>query len=413
MLYHTNMSIESIKDIRDKTDRELVELLQDLVRIPSWFPDDPGEEHLRAVQNENQVVNYLEQWLKENTTLEIERQKLDGGRYNLIAIKGKPDLLFLAHTDTVRPSEDVLYDQFAAKIHDSKIWGRGTVDMKSGIASMIQAIQLSPNIDNFMIVLYADEEYRFLGMRSFIRDYGDVRPKLIVSSDGSDLKFAHGCRGLIEFRARVIGETGHPARGTGQSAILGAFQGLDKLQKYLTSFTHPVMGGTSFNIGGFLGGSKLPDSISQNGILLKTAMPGNVVPDIAEFVVDIRPASTDLTPDKAIQVLKDYFAESGYGFEVISKRHNYGAWYTELEDVKKFIEIAKKVTGNTSIEIENPGKSGYVDLQMIWEKVGTPPAFIFGGGVGDTAHKPNEHIPIENLIKERDFFIKVLQRQNS
>lgn len=397
---------------KDKKDDDLVKLLQDLVRIPSWVPDDPGEEDLKIAQNENQLVDFLEEWIITNTNLQVRRQPLEGGRYNLIASKGEPKLLFLAHTDTVRPSENAPYDQLAAEIHDGKVWGRGTTDMKSGIATMLQAVQLSPNVDNFLMALYADEEYDFLGMKAFVQDYGYLRPKLIVSSDGSDLQIGHGCRGLIEFRVRITGETGHPARGTGKSAIMASIQAILELRNYLQTYTHPVMGGTSFNIGGFLGGTLQPDSISQGGELKKVAMPGNVVPDAAEFVIDIRPASSDLTPEEAIRVLRDYLSKNDFGFDVIRRKHNYSAWYTDLKDLEVFVKIARESTGLSELQTENPGGSGYLDLQMIWDKVGRPPAFMFGGGEGYTAHKPDEHIKIENLIRTRDFFQKLLQEIN-
>ena len=279
---------------------ELVALLQDLVRIPSWVPDDPS---LKTRQNENGVVDYLEKWLRTNTNLEIQRQPLEYGRNNLIAAKGNPDLVFLAHTDTVQPSENAPYDQLAAEIHDGKIWGRGTTDMKSGIASMVQALSLSPNADNVWMFLYADEEYNFLGMKALVKEYGNLKPELIVSSDGSDLNIGHGCRGLIELRARTKGETGYPAEGTGNNAIWGSFEALSQLREYLDTFEHPIMGKTSFNVAHILGGAMVKDSISERGRLQQVGQAGNVVPDVAEFVIDIRPSSPDLNLESIIGVL--------------------------------------------------------------------------------------------------------------
>jgi acetylornithine deacetylase/succinyl-diaminopimelate desuccinylase-like protein len=151
-------------------------------------------------------------------------------------------LVFLGNTDTVQPSENARYDQLGAGIHNGKIWGRGTTDMKSGIAAMLQALSLTPDAQNTWMFLYADEEYDFLGMKALVSEYSDIRPELMVSSDGSDLKLGHGCRGLIEFRARVTGETGHPARGTGNSAVWGSVEGLKELTEYLEKYKHPIMG---------------------------------------------------------------------------------------------------------------------------------------------------------------------------
>ncbi len=379
---------------------ELVSLLQQLIQIPSWVSDDG--------QNENNLVDFLEGWIKANTTMTVERQELPGGRYNLIAKKGRPDMVFLAHTDTVKPSVGALYDQFAGEIHDDQIWGLGSTDMKSGIAAMLYALKTVPKLNNVWLMLYADEEYGFLGMKQLVKKYSDIRPKVLISSDGSDLKLGYGCRGLIEFRMRVYGQTGHPARGEGNSAILGSFKALEELQTYLSKFTHPVMGGTSFNLASVVGGAQLANT-STEGYLLRTGQAGNVVPDVMEFVIDIRPASLELTVENILKFLTESFSKLGLRAEVIERTHNEGSWYTDIEKLEPYLEIAQRITQKSTFDLDEPGDSGYIDLQMLWNSVGKPPALMFGGGIGSTAHTPSEHISIISLVKTFEFFQEVLQ----
>lgn len=389
----------------NKSDKQLIELLQELVQIPSYIPDD--REKSRQ-QNENKLVDYLEKWLEMNTKFDLERQELDYGRFNLIAKKGRPDLIFMAHTDTVTPSSNAPYNQLAAEIHNNKIWGRGAADMKSGIATMIQALSLVKDIDNIWLFLYADEEYDFLGMKGLVKEYSNIKPKLLVSSDGSDLGFGHGCRGLIEFRGRFYGKTGHPAKGNGINAIEQGFEVLQNLKKFVFSHKHKVMGGSSFNTAHVIGGANISDSLDKSGNLNSVGQAGNVIADIFEFVLDIRPATPELTPDKIFEFLQDESKKRKLKFEIVKKTHNYGAWYTDLEDISDYLEIAQE-TLEQKVEIDNPGNSGYIDMQMFWDKIGRPPAFMFGGGKGSTAHTPDEHIEIESLIKERDFFVNLLK----
>ena len=402
-------TIERLEDIENTQDRQLVQLLRNLVQIPSW-PIIDSENNV-VKQSENGVVDFLEDWIRQNTTLQTVRQSLDQGRYNLIASKGNPDLVFLAHTDTVAPSVGSPYDQLAAEIHDGKIWGRGTTDMKSGIATMLQAISLTPNANNLWAIFYADEEFDFLGMKALVRNYSELRPNLIVSSDGSDLKLGHGCRGLMEIKFRLRGQTGHAAKGNGLNAIDGVFDTITETRKYLAKYMHPIMGPTSMNLAYLLGGTELPggESFTGNGELVRVGKEGNVIPDLAEFILDIRPSSPDLTVDKITEFMSGVAIERGYKFEINGVRHNLGAWYTDVNQIETFREIAKQVTGK-KVQFDNPGRSGYIDLQMLWEATGRPPAFMFGGGVGATSHKPDEHIEIESLIKERDFFQKVLEK---
>jgi len=405
-----NMQINSLDQITNRKDKELVILLQDLIKIPSWVPQESDE--AKKTQNENGVVDFLETWVRKNTNMDVTRQSLEGGRFNLIASKGKPDLIFLGHTDTISPSIGGSYDQLAAEIHDGKIWGRGATDMKSGIATMLQALSLSPDTNNVWAMFYADEEFDFLGMKGLIKDYSDLKPKLLVSSDGSDLELGHGCRGLIEFTARVKGVTGHPAHGNGLNAINGVFTGMTKLRSYLDDYNHPVMGSTSQNLAYLLGGKENKKSFNKEGLLEVVEREGNVIPDIAEFVVDIRPSSPDLTVESILQKLESDVKETGCSFERVKVRHNLGAWYTDLSQIKEFAELAAKAIKQNKVNINKPGESGYLDLQMLWEATGRPKAFMFGGGEGATAHKPDEHIKIENLIKTRDFFHRLLQEIN-
>lgn len=406
------MAIERLDDIKNSKDKELAELLQRLIQIPSWVPDDPSEENLKWKQNENSLVEFIEDWLKTHTSLQTERQELAFGRFNLIASKGEPTMIILGHTDTVRPSEGAPYDQLAGEIHNGRIWGRGAADMKSGLASVMQALEMVPDADNIMVVFYADEEYDFLGMKAFVDSYSSLRPKVIVSADGSDFKFGHGCRGLIELRGRVTGVTGHPASGRGMNAIWATYEGMVELKKYLETFDHPIMGKPSFNLAYQLGGAKLPDSMRGN-YLNNVGQAGNVVPDINEFVLDIRPSSPDLTLDRVVAVLQSYFADKGYGYETVQARHNLGAWYTEITDLEEYVEVVRQSFGVGSVKFENLKKTGYLDLQMLWEATDRPLAFMIGSGQHGMAHSPDEHIEIDALSKGRDAFVSLLKHHSA
>jgi succinyl-diaminopimelate desuccinylase len=382
---------------------ELVELLRDLVKTPSWVEyDDNGV----ALRNENSLVAYIEEWLKKNTDFEIERQELAGGRFNLIAKKGNPDIVFLGHTDTVQPSENAKYNQLEAVVNDGKIYGRGTTDMKSGVAAMMMSLKTNKDLNNVWLMLYADEEYYFLGMKGLIEKYGDIRPKLLVSSDGSDLHIGHGCRGLIELRARFTGQTGHPARGTGKSAVMLGYKALIQLEDFVKSFRHERMGESSFNVAYVHGGARVSDTMDQ-GRITKVGQAGNVVADIMEFVLDIRPASPELSFEMIDQKLKEIAESMSIGYELIESTHRLGAWYTDIDKLEKFTQLASQITSKPAV-IDNPGVSGYIDLQMLWEKVGRPTALMFGGGVGDTAHTPDEYIEINDYIKSYRFFSNIL-----
>jgi succinyl-diaminopimelate desuccinylase len=351
--------------------------------------------------------------MKKNTTMEVVRQKVGKNRSNLICKKGDPDLVILAHTDTVAPINNEEYRQLSGKIQDGKLWGRGSTDMKSGLMAMAQALSLTPEVNNTWFILYCDEEYDFAGMKALVSEYGHIRPKLLISADGSDLEIGYGCRGLVDFQAIIRGKAGHPAKGNGLNAIDGAHLIRFNLHEHVQPYRHPIMGDTSINMGNIIGGGELPDgkSFYKNGHIRKINKENNVIADIAEFGMDIRPSSPDLNLSKVNEFLSDDAKKMGYKYCVVSKKHDYGAWYTPREDLIKYGSIYEQVCGQTA-KYADPNKTGYLDLQMFWDKIGRPTAFSFGGGIGDTAHKDNEHIEIEDLIKTREFFVQVLKNLN-
>lgn len=135
-------------------EQALIATLQNLIRQPSITPDDAGCSEL--------VAEYLNQM---GFTTQIFTLN---GVTNLIAQKGhhRPTLAFLGHTDVVPPGnpETWLFPPFSATLNNGFIYGRGSVDMKSGIACMLNALTLyyaDPESDHnasIMFLLTSDEE---------------------------------------------------------------------------------------------------------------------------------------------------------------------------------------------------------------------------------------------------------------
>lgn len=385
---------------------ELNQLLLDLIRIPSWvdYSNNP------PTQNENQLVDFITSWLKKNTKVNIEKQKLPGGRFNIICKSGKPNVILLAHTDTVAPSAHAPIDQLKGIVKEDKIIGRGATDMKSGLAALLWAMKDNPAAENYWACLYADEEYFFLGMKNFAQKHSHLRPKYIISADGSDLALGNGCRGLIEFRLRLKGVTGHAAKGNGVNAIDGVFLLYSDLKKYLSRFKHPTMGRCSSNLAWLLGGAELNPNFSyEKGHLVKVGQAGNVIPDIAEFIVDIRPSSPRISAAGIIDRLKSIAAKNRCQLEVVNITHDLGAWFTNRKQIEPFEKIAAQATQKKAV-IRDPKTGGYLDLQMIWSACGRPTAVMFGGGDGQTAHRPDEYISLDALNQTNRFFDLVLKK---
>ena len=132
-----------------------VQLLQELIRFDTTNP--PG--------NEEACVAHVE-WLLREHGIESERYERAPGRPNLIArhagANGGPPLVLQGHVDVVTTvGQPWSRPPFAAEIADGYVWGRGALDMKSGVAMMIAAFVEAHESNSptpLVLVVLADEE---------------------------------------------------------------------------------------------------------------------------------------------------------------------------------------------------------------------------------------------------------------
>ena len=145
--------------MNDSLENEAVQILQDLIRIPSENFGDRGDEH--------DVALYIQANLAE-VGIESELISSAPGRTNVAArIKGasdRPGLVLHGHIDVVpADAADWSVDPFSGVIHDGAVWGRGAVDMKDMDAMMLATVRswtrsgYQPPRD-ISLVFFADEE---------------------------------------------------------------------------------------------------------------------------------------------------------------------------------------------------------------------------------------------------------------
>ena len=193
-----------------------VRLLQDLIRCASVTPTEAG------------VFDVLEQALTP-LGFAVRRLKFEGnGSYpvdNLFATRGGqtngPHLLFNGHTDVVPPGDRALWthEPFGAEIADDVLYGRGAVDMKSGVAAFVAAVAAAPAAGRISIAITNDEESDGVNgtarIMEWAKDQGHVFDFAIVGEPsatatvGDSIKI--GRRGSLNGRIIVEGVQGHVA----------------------------------------------------------------------------------------------------------------------------------------------------------------------------------------------------------
>jgi len=214
-----------------------VSLLADLVRRPSVNPmgrDLSGPQYL-----EGRVSEFLVQRFAA-AGIPWVRQPVAPGRDNVIArleatVADAPVILWDAHQDTV-PAEGMSIEPFTPLVRDGRMYGRGTCDVKGGLAAMVAALErlASTDVRRATVVLAAtvNEEFGFSGAQALAglwtaeaaapadaaspaqvaaRNLVAGRPALAIVAEptGLDLVVAH--KGSLKWRVRVHGRACHAA----------------------------------------------------------------------------------------------------------------------------------------------------------------------------------------------------------
>lgn len=217
----------------------LFELTRRLIDIPSVTGD------------EQKVGEFLASLL-ESEGFQVERQEVEGGRFNVIATTGKPARVVLStHMDTV-PSH------IASSESDSRIFGRGACDAKGIIAAQIFAAERLRNdgIYEIGLMFTVDEETGSLGARVANNHAVAGSCEYLINGEPTDNTLATATKGSLRLTVKTNGRASHSAYPEqGESAI-------QKLLDVLGSISHyewpvdAVLGDTTCNIGVISGGTR-------------------------------------------------------------------------------------------------------------------------------------------------------------
>lgn len=195
------------------SERDVVSLLQDLVRIPSVYnPEVPG-------QNEERVADYVAAFLR-NLGAEVHVEEVAPGRPNVIGlIRGTrpgPCLLLEAHSDVVTPGDPAgwTHAPFGAEIVGRRLYGRGACDTKNGITSALMAVKavLESGVNfpgTIMLVVPVDEEGMMLGIKHFINQGWADNVDAALICEPEDNRICVAQKGAMRVLVHIKGKQSH------------------------------------------------------------------------------------------------------------------------------------------------------------------------------------------------------------
>lgn len=327
--------------------------------------------------------------------LRVERQPVERDRFNVIAgLEGsRPErLLFNGHMDTVPAGDLGLWtdDPWAAAVRDGKLFGLGSADMKAGVAAMIEAIRaLSLSGASFerglLFTAVVDEEVGFKGTKALLAEGKLANCEMACVSEPTGLRIGNRLKGALEFSARTSGRSAHTGIAfAGDNAIYKMGRYLEELRRYNDALKERAddadLRYPTVNVGKVSGGV---------GVTL--------VPDRCELEFDrqVLPGETMEAAEREIRELTEAFSRrEGVDVELIL-RQKFDNW--SVADSEAVVRgLAGALRDLHGAEPEYAGFNGYAEVELL--AAAGIPSVLYGPGTLDTAHAPNEFVPLDEAL---------------
>ncbi len=366
-----------------------LELTKKLIKLNTTNP--PG--------NEKIIADYISPIFKE-AGFDVLEHIFDDNRSGLIiSLKGqdnsRPPLAFTGHFDTV-PLGHIpwQHEPFIAHSEGDKLFGRGSSDMKSGVAAFLAATYNHKDIlqkkHGVICILTACEELACQGAKKMARDGilpAHMGPLIIAEPTGNHIHNGH--KGVFWIRVTFQGIAAHGSMPhEGKNAIEDAMDFVGKLKTYLREIPHhPDFGGISLNIGTIKGGSGI-----------------NLVADNCQMELDMRltPHLSPLQIETAIgDLLQDYTAH----FEILDAGN---CVYTPKDNpyLAAFAQSAQTAGGEGKI---HKPLTFFTDGSPLLSACHATAAFICGPGEAAQCHKLDEYAHISKIEKAYDIYSQFIK----
>ena len=358
-------------------------LTETLIRVdsrnPTLVPGGPGESGCAHV-----LAEVLGGW-----GFRLEWQDVTEGRANLLARIGMPEagapvLMFNGHLDVVGV-DGMDHAPFASVIDGDRLYGRGSCDMKAGIAAMCvaawQAAQ-RPIRGEIVVAAVIDEEYESLGTRTMLER--GTRADVAVVTEPTRLAICPAHRGFVWLEFLFTGRAAHGSRyDLGIDAIQHAalvLTALDRLQgEVLPTRTHPLLGRASLHastIAGGSGWSTYPETCTLR--VERRTVPGETTASVLQEVEVLLEELRRTHPTLSVTV--------GGGGQLPSDVA------LDAPLVQRLSAAVAAVRG-TAPAVE--GLSAWTDAALL--NAAGIPAVCFGPGDIALAHAATEYVPLSEI----------------
>lgn len=367
---------------------EAVALTQELVRFPTLNP--PGDEQ--------PCIAFLT-WLLASAGMDVKTYEFAPGRPSIVATaKGSGEeapLCFTGHIDVVPlGSKPWSVTPFGGEIVGGKLYGRGSSDMKAGVATFVSAtiarLNRSPQLRRgITLVITAGEETGCQGAFHLakIGALGSASLLIVAEPSSNQLIIAH--KGSLRIGVTVRGRTAHSSMpALGDNAIDKAAEMIVRLGAHdFTTHQHPLLGATTASVTTIDGGLNI-----------------NSVPDAASFTVDFRtiPSYAHATlladvqqvfgPDAEIAVVTDF------------------PGFSTSPDEPVLETLTEIIGGHLGAAPAFQGAPYFTDASALVPGFRGAPTVVLGPGEVEQCHRTDEFCFVQNIEDCRSIYDSIIEK---
>lgn len=361
-----------------------IELLQQLLRIPS--PNPPGD--TRAIAR-----FVAEQMRAIGCDLRMPAPSAKPEALNAIAVlgAGDPVIMLHAHIDTVPVAQNEAaqwsVDPYAAVVKDGALYGKGSIDDKAPLASMMLAMMDAAEQERLrgtlILVAAAEEETGGQLGTKWLAENGHLPScDFIIVGEQTGNKVATAHKGILRATVRTTGKAVHatnPDRGVNAIVAMSKLvAALDAYHRELAQRPHPIVGAPTCNVGLISGGSTanaVPDACQIR--IDRRMIPGE---DPAAVKAELRRALDAVDVSPAAVSIDDFV---------------YSRWFDsalETDLGRTFLSCVRAALA------DDPGPIGYMpgsDAKHLMD-LARGDMIIFGPGSYEVAHAADEHVKLSD-----------------
>lgn len=344
-------------------------------RNPTLVPGAPGEGEAARL-----LATTLQQW-----GFDVELTEAAPGRPNVVGRigSGEHTLLLAGHLDTVGV-EAMIHAPFDARVDDGRIYGRGSTDMKSGVAAMCAAAVRSADSARCRVIVAAvcDEEYESLGMRALVAS--GLTADAAILTEPTRLTIAPAHRGFVWLTVRFRGKAAHGSRyDIGVDAIRHAGLFLAELEVLdagdLTRSTHPLLGRASVHASTIAGGEGFSTYPGECVLRIeRRTLPGESAEEVTNEVYEMLARVNQRTAglDASVELMT---AQSP----------------SEVSENEAIVRALGSALESERLPVRIAGMSAWTDAAIL-NDAGIP-AICFGPGDIGMAHAAEEFVEISEI----------------